>query len=95
MSISWTASSSASGYTLGLDSLSRWKPQRHSSPSDDNQYEPYEPDRRQTELDAIKVYRRIDVRYERVDELLLENGDVLRTPLLPGLEMPLSRIFQD
>ena len=47
------------------------------------------------ELDAIKVYRRIDVRYERVDELLLENSDVLRTPLLPGLEMPLSRIFQE
>jgi Uma2 family endonuclease len=47
------------------------------------------------ELDAIKVYRRIDVRYVRVAELLLENGDVLSTPLLPGLEMPLSRIFQD
>jgi Uma2 family endonuclease len=47
------------------------------------------------ELDAIKVYRRIDGRYVRVAELLLENGDVLTTPLLPGLEMPLSRIFQD
>lgn len=47
------------------------------------------------ELDAIKVYRRIDGRYVRAAELLLENGDVLSTPLLPGLEMPLSRIFQD
>ena len=47
------------------------------------------------ELDAIKVYRRIEVRYVRVAELLLENGDVLSTPPLPGLEMPLSRILQD
>ena len=31
----------------------------------------------------------------RVAELLLDNGDVLSTPLLPGLEMPLSRIFRD
>ena len=47
------------------------------------------------ELDAIKVYRRVDERYARVAELSLQNGDVLTTPLLPGLEMPLSRIFQD
>ena len=47
------------------------------------------------ELDTIKVYRRVDERYVRVAELSLENGDVLTTPLLPGLEMPLLRIFQD
>jgi hypothetical protein len=41
------------------------------------------------------MYRRMDGRYVRAVELLLENGDMLSTPLLPGLEMPLSRIFQD
>ena len=45
------------------------------------------------ELDAIKVYRRIAARYERVAELTLEHGDVLTTPLLPGLEIPLARVF--
>ena len=47
------------------------------------------------EIDAIKVYRRVDERYSRVAELSLEDGDVLITPLLPRLEMPLSRIFQE
>jgi len=47
------------------------------------------------ELDVIKVYRRVDERYVRVAELSLENGDVLTTPLLPGLEMPLSTIFEN
>ena len=31
----------------------------------------------------------------RASELSLENGDVLTTPLLPGLEMPLSTIFEN
>ena len=47
------------------------------------------------ELDTIKVYRRVDERYMRAAELSLENGDVLTSPLLPGLGMPLLRIFQD
>jgi hypothetical protein len=38
------------------------------------------------ELDTIKVYRRMNERYDR---------DILTTPLLPGLELPLSRIFQE
>jgi len=46
------------------------------------------------ELDTITVYRRADERYVRAAELSLENGDVLTTPLLPGLEMPLSKIFE-
>lgn len=46
------------------------------------------------ELDTIKVYRRVDERYVRAAELFLENGDLLTTPLLPGLEMPLSKIFE-
>lgn len=47
------------------------------------------------EIDAIKVFRRIEERYERVAELLLENDDVLATPLLPALEMKLAKIFED
>jgi Uma2 family endonuclease len=47
------------------------------------------------ELDTIKVYRRVDERFVRVAELSLENGDVVTTPLLPGLEMPLSTIFEN
>ena len=47
------------------------------------------------ELDTIKVYRRAHHRYERVAELTLENGDVLTTPLLSALELPLTKIFED
>jgi Uma2 family endonuclease len=47
------------------------------------------------ELDAIKVYRRTGERYERVAELMLEQDDVLTTPLLPGLEMKLADVFRD
>lgn len=47
------------------------------------------------EIDTIKVYRRVNERYERTVELSLEHGDVLTTPLLPGLNLPLSTIFQD
>src|SRR6267142_202746 len=39
------------------------------------------------ELDTIKVYRRANERYERTAELTLESGDVLTTPLLPGLDL--------
>lgn len=47
------------------------------------------------EIDTIKVFRRIDDRYRRVAELLLENDDVLTTPLLPNLELRLTKIFED
>jgi Uma2 family endonuclease len=47
------------------------------------------------ELDTIKVYRRVTERYEKIAELSLEAGDVLTTPLMPGLEMPSTRIVQD
>ncbi len=47
------------------------------------------------ELDAIKVFHRVDERYDRVAELLMEKGAVLTTPLLPGLEMKLTKIFED
>lgn len=47
------------------------------------------------ELDSIKVYRREDGRYIRVAERTTEHGDVLTTPLLPGLEMSLADIFRE
>lgn len=47
------------------------------------------------ELDVVKVYRRVGGRYERTAELTLEKNDVLTTPLLPGLELPLSRVFEN
>ena len=48
-----------------------------------------------SELDAIKVYRRSSDRYERVAELTLEGCDTLTTPLLPGLDLRLSKIFEE
>ena len=47
------------------------------------------------ELDSIKVYRRTNDRHERTAELSVEGGDVLTTPLFPGLELPLVKIFED
>jgi Uma2 family endonuclease len=47
------------------------------------------------ELDIVTVDRHVDGRYERAAELTLEQGDILTTPLLPGLELPLSRIFEN
>ena len=47
------------------------------------------------ELDIVKVYRRATDRFERVAELSLESGDVVTTPLLSGLELPLTRVFAD
>ena len=47
------------------------------------------------EIDAVRVYRRSGERFGRVVELSREAGDRLTTPLLPGLEMPLSRLFQE
>jgi Uma2 family endonuclease len=47
------------------------------------------------DLDSIDVYRHLDGRYERTAQLTLERGDILRTPLLPGLDLPLSKVFED
>jgi len=47
------------------------------------------------EIDAIKVYRRAGDRHERAAELSLETSDVLTTPLLPGLDLPLAKIFEN
>ena len=46
------------------------------------------------EVDAIRVYRRAEAGYGRAIELSREKGDVLETPLLPGLRLPLALIFK-
>ena len=45
------------------------------------------------DLDAIRVYRRSTEGFDRPVELSTEAGDVLATPLLAGLEIPLARVF--
>jgi len=45
------------------------------------------------ELDVVRVYRRAADTFSRPNELSREAGDVLTTPHLPGLELPLSRVF--
>lgn len=46
-----------------------------------------------SELDEIKVYRRAGDRFERVALLAAEQGDVLTSPLFPGLELSLTDVF--
>jgi Uma2 family endonuclease len=46
------------------------------------------------ELDVVRVYRRTTDVFDRPIELSREADDTLTTPLLPGLEMPLARIFR-
>lgn len=46
------------------------------------------------EIDTIRVYRREAKTFARVVELSAEGSDVLTTPLLPGLEIQLSRVFR-
>jgi Uma2 family endonuclease len=48
-----------------------------------------------TDLDLVKVHRLVEGRYARVHELALDRGDVLTTPLMPGLELPLQRVFHN
>ena len=55
------------------------------------------------EIDVVRVYRRSSSalptaatrRFARPIELSAEAGDVLTTPLFPGLELPLTQIFRD
>ncbi len=44
-------------------------------------------------LETIKIYRREGGAYRRVAELSNESADVLSTPLLPELGIPLSEVF--
>jgi Uma2 family endonuclease len=45
------------------------------------------------DLDVVRVYRRERDRFARPIELSREAGDVLTTPHLAGLELPLATIF--
>jgi Uma2 family endonuclease len=47
------------------------------------------------ETDVVRVYRREQQGFARPVEWSHAAGDVLTTPLLPGLELPLARIFRD
>ena len=47
------------------------------------------------DVDVVRVYRRRGGAFDRARELSRERGDVLTTDLLPGLDLPLQRIFTD
>jgi hypothetical protein len=47
------------------------------------------------ETDVVRVYRRTTERFDRAPELSREASDVLTTPLLPGLALPLTRLLRD
>ena len=46
------------------------------------------------DLEAVKVYRLVEGRYEKSSELSLEQGDSLSTPVLPGCSLTLSTVFE-
>jgi len=45
------------------------------------------------EIDLIRVYRRTNDTFDRPIELSREAGEVLSTALLPGLPIPLAKVF--
>jgi len=45
------------------------------------------------DLDVVRLFRREGDVYRRQLELSLEAGNVVTTPLLPGLELTLAEIF--
>jgi len=47
------------------------------------------------EIDVVRIYRRAEERFGRPIELSREAGDVVATPLLPGLEIPLAGVFRE
>jgi Uma2 family endonuclease len=53
------------------------------------EYWTIDPDERST-----RIYRRTGDRFRLAEELSAASGDVLTTPLLPGLEIPLATIFE-
>jgi Uma2 family endonuclease len=46
------------------------------------------------ELETVKVHRLAGGKYHKAEELSLEDGAVLTTPLLPDLRLPLKEIFE-
>lgn len=47
------------------------------------------------DIDVVRVYRREGDVFNRPSVLTREAADVLTTPLLPGFELPLERIFRE
>ena len=47
------------------------------------------------DIDVVRAYRRSGDSFARPTELSREADDVLTTSLLPGLELPLARIFRE
>ena len=47
------------------------------------------------DLDVVRVYLRSSERFGRAIELSMEAGDVLTSPLFPGLELRLADIFKE
>jgi Uma2 family endonuclease len=47
------------------------------------------------EIDVVRIYCRAGDRFARPVELTVEAGDILVTPVFPGLELPLRDIFKD
>ena len=45
--------------------------------------------------DAVRVYRRRGERFARAQAVSADAGDTLHTPLMPGLVIPLARVFTD
>jgi Uma2 family endonuclease len=47
------------------------------------------------EIDVVRIYRRAGERFGRPTELSREAGDVVTTPVLAGLELPLVSVFRE
>jgi len=46
------------------------------------------------ELDLVKIYRREGERFTRIGEFSREEGHLIQTPLLPGLQISLEELFR-
>jgi len=47
------------------------------------------------ELEVVRIYKRVDAALVRTAELSVARSDVLTTPLLPELSIPLVQIFAE
>jgi hypothetical protein len=47
------------------------------------------------EIDVVRIYRRTGEGFDRPIELSRATSDVVVTPLLPGLVLPLTRLLRD
>jgi Uma2 family endonuclease len=46
------------------------------------------------DVQLVRVYRLVDGRYGRPEVLTAREGDVLRSPQIPGFELPLTKLFR-